>query len=608
MRHDARGRSASSERRATMIQLIAISLLVVVSPAAAASYYDYIVIGAGVAGSVAASRLSEDAGITVLLLEAGAEPNIVLRSPAATFLATDSDRDWRYLSEPLEYCGDFVNNRQMRLSTGKVLGGGSILNAITWVRESRKGFKMWKDMGISGWSYEENLPYFIKSEKVRIRKFKNSKGRGHDGPIRIAMSNFQSDIPQSIINAGGEAGYRTDFDYNDKFRLGFFRGQQNLDKGMRFDAVRAYLDPVRSRKNLEIRTRSLVKKVIFDDTMRATGVEYEDHDGDTHIVYVNYEVVMAAGGLSTPKIILQSGIGPRDRLKAVGIKQILELPVGKNLQDHFGCFGHQYSINRDLISFGVSTVTGAANVSSQSPGAGLSNFMNWGAFLNTRDGPHDPEDHADVQVMGVEMAFDKMQHFFRSYFNVNKTHWDETFGARKLSVTASVFAYTYLLDYKTIGEIYLKSSDPKDKPIVDIQYFKDPEEVQILIRAFKFIDNLMTSKTMSKFKPKHFAVKIPGCPYDPDPQHDGYLECMIRAMPMTIYHYVGTMRMGNDTDRTSVVDEQLRMRGVRNVRVVDGSVFPRNTMGNPMATIYMVAERGADLIRGRRLLPPIYDY
>jgi choline dehydrogenase-like flavoprotein len=393
-----------------MIQLIAISLLiVVVNHSDAASYYDYIVVGAGVAGSVVASRLSEDAGITVLLLEAGAEPNLVLRSPAATFLATDSDRDWRYLSEPLQYSGEFLNHRQMRLSTGKVLGGGSILNAITWVRESRKGFKIWKEMGISGWSYEDNLPYYIKSEKINIRKYKQSKARGHEGPIRIAMTNFQTDIPQSIINAGGEAGYRTDYDYNDKFRLGFFRGQQNLDKGMRFDSVRAYLDPVRSRKNLEIRTRATVKKVLFDDTMRATGVEYEDNEGDSHVVYVNYEVVMAAGGLSTPKIMLQSGIGPRERLRAVGIKQLLELPVGKNLHDHFGCFAHQYSINRDLIRFGVSTVTGAANVTHQSPGAGLSNFMNWGAFLNTVQGPHDPEDFADVQVMGVEMAFDKMQ-------------------------------------------------------------------------------------------------------------------------------------------------------------------------------------------------------
>jgi choline dehydrogenase-like flavoprotein len=175
-------------------------------------------------------------------------------------------------------------------------------------------------------------------------------------------------------------------------------------------------------------------------------------------------------------------------------------------------------------------------------------------------------------------------------------------------MTASVFAYTYLLDYRTTGEVYLRSNDHKEKPVVDIQYFKDPEEVRILQRAFKFIDNLMNSKTMAKFKPKHFLIKVPGCQYEPDPQSDGYLECMIRAMPMTIYHYVGTMKMGNDSDRTSVVDEQLRMRGVRNVRVVDGSVLPRNTMGNPMATIYMVAERASDLIRGRRLLPPVYEY
>lgn len=590
------------------MHLTIVALIVLVSRVDAAAFYDYIVVGSGPAGSVVASRLSEDAGITVLLLEAGAEPNMILRSPGATFLATDTDRDWRYYSEPMEYTGEFINNRQMRLSTGKVLGGGTILNAITWVRESRSGFKMWQDMGIKGWTYEDNLPYYIKNEKVRIRKLKGSKARGHDGPIRIALSNFQTDIPQSIINAGGETGYRTDFDYNDKYRLGFFRGQQNLDKGMRFDAVRAYLDPVRNRKNLEIRTMSTVRRVLFDDSMRATGVEYEDQDNEFHIVYVNYEIVMAAGGLSTPKIMLQSGIGPKERLKAVGIKQLLELPVGKNLQDHFGCFGHQYSINRDLVSFGISTLTSAPNVTTQSPGAGMSNFMNWGAFLNTVGGPNDPEDFADVQVMGVEMAFDKMQHFFRSYFNVNKTYWDETFAKLRFSPTASIFAYTYILDYKTIGEIYLKSSDHREKPIINLQYFKDQEEVNILIRAFKYIDTLMNSKTMSKYKAKHFGIKIPGCPHEPDPQHDGYLECMIRAMPMTIYHFVGTMKMGNDSDSSSVVDEQLRLRGVRNVRVVDGSVLPRNTMGNPMATIYMVAERASDLIRGRRLLPPVYDY
>ena len=387
------------------------------------THYDYVVVGSGVAGSVVASRLSEDTGISVLLLEAGSEPNVVLRTPAATFLATDTDRDWKYLSEPLKYSGEFINDRKMRLSTGKVLGGGTILNAITWVRESRSGFKMWEDLGINGWSYEDNLPYFIRSEKVNIRKFRNSKSRGHDGPIRISMSNFQSDIPQSIINAGGETGYRTDFDYNDKYRLGFFRGQQNLDKGMRIDSVRAYIDPVRNRPNLEIKTRCLVTRVLIDDNMRATGVEYETDDGNTHVANVNYEVVMAAGGLGTPKIMLQSGIGPKKRLDAVGIKQILELPVGKNLHDHFGCFGQQYGINRDYVSFGISTITGAPNVTSQSLGAGLSNFMNWGAFINTVKGPSDPNDFADVQIMGVEMAFDKMQSFFRHYFNVNRTYW-----------------------------------------------------------------------------------------------------------------------------------------------------------------------------------------
>ena len=174
--------------------------------------------------------------------------------------------------------------------------------------------------------------------------------------------------------------------------------------------------------------------------------------------------------------------------------------------------------------------------------------------------------------------------------------------------TASIFAYTYLLDYRTTGEIFLRSNDPHDKPVVDIQYFKDQEEVEIMKRALKYIDKIMNSQKMAKFRPKHFAVQIPDCPYEPDPQSDGYLECMIRAMPMTIYHYVGTMRMGNDSDYHSVVDEKLRLRGVRNIRVVDGSVMPRNTMGNPMATIYMIAERASDLIRGRRLQPPIYDY
>ena len=329
---------------------------------------------------------------------------------------------------------------------------------------------------------------------------------------------------------------------------------------MRFDAVRAYLDPVRSRKNLEIRTKAVVRKVLIDETMRAVGVEYEDSDGEFHVVYVNYEVVMAAEGLGTPKIMLQSGIGPRERLQAVGIKQILELSVGKNLQDHFGSFGHQYIVNREMISFAILTVTGATNVSTQSPGAGLSNFMNWGAFINTAAGPNDPEDFADVQIMGVEVAFDKMPPFFKSYFSVNKTIWDETFAKMKCTVSASIFAYAYLLDYRTIGEVYLRSNDHREKPAVDIQYFKDQEEVNILIKAFKYIDNIMKSKTMAKFKPKHFAIKIPGCPYDPDPQHDGYLECMVRAMPMSINHYVGTMKMGNDSDRTSVVDEQLRLR------------------------------------------------
>ena len=568
--------------------------------------FDYIIVGGGLAGCVVASRLTEDPDVTVLLLEAGGEGNVLTRLPIGTFYLWDSVFDWKYRTVPQKYTAQYLNDRVIKLPAGKILGGGSMLNTILWVRGTKYDYQRWTDMGIRGWSYEENLPYYIKSESVQITSLQSSKRRGYLGPIVVNYNIFQSDIAQGIINAGGARGYRTDYDYNDQHRLGFARGQSDLSFGLRYDSARGYIDPIReSRSNLYVLTQAMATKILFQGKT-ATGVLFQRFMME-HRAYARKEVIIAAGGIGSPKLLLLSGVGPANHLKQMGIPLIHDLPVGKNLQDHVGSLATSWTLKgNQLVDYASGLVFN--NVSSTSPIAGFSNLIDWTGFINTKNGPSDANDYPDIQFMGVEIG---TQTDFGGWgwrdFNFRKDVWEETFARMYFKSSPTVVVLTILLDYKTRGEVRLMSADANDPPIVDIQYLSHPEERDTLMRGVKFARELFASDQMAKFEPKFLNVKLPNCSAPNDANDEAYLQCLALGFPTTIFHYSSTMRMGADDDAGAVVDNQLRMRGLKGIRVVDTSVLPFLGSGNPQATNYMVAEKAADIIKGRGMLSPLVD-
>jgi choline dehydrogenase-like flavoprotein len=576
------------------------------SPLSLPLEFDYIIVGGGVAGCVVANRLSEDPDVTVLLLEAGGEGNVITRLPIGTFYLWDSVFDWQYRTVSQKYTAQYLNDRQVKLPAGKILGGGSMLNTILWVRGTRYDYQRWSNIGITGWSYEENLPYYMKTESVQMTNLQSSKRRGYLGPIVINYNSYQSTIAQGMINAGGEYGYRTDHDYNDKYRLGFSRAQSDISLGMRYDAARGYIDPIRERRhNLFVLTQAMATKVLFKGKT-ATGVVFEKN-GREHTAYADREVIIAAGGIGSPKLLLLSGVGPADHLKRLGIPQIHELPVGKGLQDHVGSLATSWTLKgSQLVDYAAGLIPN--NVSLNSPIAGFSNLIDWTGFINTKTGPDDARDYPDIQFMGVEIG---TQTDFGSFgwrdFNFRKDVWEKTFARMYFKNSPTVVILTILLDYKTRGEVRLRSRDPYDQPIVDIQYLSHPEERETFMEGVKFARTLFASDPMRKFEPRFLNVPLENCSHPADANNDGYLECLAMGFPTTIFHYSSTMRMGSVHDPGAVVDNNLRMIGLNRIRVVDTSVLPYLGSGNPQATNYMVAEKAADIIKGKGMLPPIFD-
>lgn len=568
--------------------------------------FDYVVVGGGLAGCVVASRLTEDPDTTVLLLEAGGEGNVLTRLPIGTFYLWDSAFDWQYRSVEQQFSAQYLNDRVIKLPAGKILGGGSMLNTLLWVRGTKYDYERWSEMGIKGWSYEENLPYYIKTESVNIRSLQGSPRRGYSGPVIINYNAYQSEVAQAIIDAGGDLrGYKTDVDYNDGHRLGFSRAQSDILYGMRYDSARAYIDPIReTRSNLFVLTNAMATKVLFENK-RAIGVSFVK-SGKEETAFARKEVIVAAGGIGSPKLLLLSGVGPADHLKDMGIEQIHELPVGKNLHDHVGSLATTWTLRGNQL-FDYARAFVPNNVSSASPYAGFSNMIDWTAFVNTRNGPDDPNDYPDIQFMGVEIGTQTdMGGWGWRDFNIRKDVWEETFGRFYFKSSPTVLILTILLDYKTTGEVRLRSKDPNDNPVIDMQYLSDPEERATLMRGVLFARDLFASQEMAKFSPRFLNVPLRNCSHPNDANDDNYLECLVMGFPTTIFHYSSTMRMGTEGDPQAVVDPELRIQGMFGVRVVDTSVLPRLGSGNPQATNYMVAEKAADIIRGRPLLPPVY--
>ena len=531
--------------------------------------YDYIIVGAGSAGAIVASRLSEDPKTSVLLIECGGrDSSVFIRMPSALGVPMNTRKyNWGFESAPEPY----LDNRRMNCPRGKVLGGSSSINGMVYVRGHALDFNEWESHGATGWNYQNCLPYF---KKLEAHQCIASAYAGSSGPVVISGgNNMRNPLYRAFIDAGVQAGYSETDDYNGHRQEGFGQKFMNIDGGVRASTGYAYLKHTKRRPNLTILKHALVTRIIFDGKT-ATGVQCEV-DGQTKIFSAQQEVILCAGSIGSPQLLQVSGIGPRETLATAGIDLVHELPgVGENLQDHLE-FNFQYrckqpiTLNSELGLFKKALI-GARWLLFKS-GLGRTNHFESCAFIRSRAGVQWPD--IQYHFLPGAISYDGAVAFKGHGFQVHAGHNKPT----------------------SRGHVQVVSGDVKQHPKIQFNYLATEEDKQGFRDCVHLTREIMRQPAMDAFRGEVIQ------PTD-DVQSDEQIDAFIREAVDSAYHPSCTCKMG--IDAMAVVDPELRVHGLSNIRVIDSSIFPTIPNGNLNAPTMMVAERGADLIKGN-MLPPI---
>jgi len=520
--------------------------------------HDYIIIGAGSAGCVLANRLSEDPAVRVLLLEAGGrDRSLKIKIPAAFPQQFHTKLDWDFHTEPEPH----VDGRSLYIPRGKALGGSSSMNAMLYVRGRPLDYDGWAAQGAPGWGYEDVLPYFLKSED-NVRGASAYHGAG--GPLHVAEQRSPRPMSARLLDASAAAGIPRIADCNGPEQDGVSMFQVTQRGGARFSAADAYLRPALARPNLEVRTNVTVLGVELEG-QRAVGVHLRKGRRGKELVRAEREVLLCAGAIASPQLLLLSGIGAPEELKAAGVPVRHELPgVGRNLQDHpFVTVLWEVSDRNTL--YGADKPKPLAEWLLRRSGKLSSTVAEVVAFVRTRAGLP----AADIQF-----------HMGAAYY--------EDHGADTYDGHCMVIAPT-LVSPQARGQVWLRSADPAAKPRILTNTLSEPDDVRSLLAGMRLAREIAAQQPLSEVV---LSELKPG----PAVIDDGELEADLRRRLMLIYHPAGTARM-SDTHPQAVVDSRLRVHGLERLRVIDASVMPTITGGNTNAPTIMVAERGADLVR-----------
>lgn len=541
--------------------------------ASKADTFDYIVVGGGTAGSIMMNRLSAD-GASVCLLEAGPKDrHPFIHIPAGYIKNIYSPKlTWNFKSKP----EPATANRSFPLPQGRVLGGSSSINGLNYVRGQSADYDNWAQMGNTGWSYGEVLPYFKRSER-RIGPGDDAV-RGREGELPITDLDLIHPVCEAFIEGAAQMGIPRNPDYNsgDQAGTGYF--QRTVHKGYRYSAAKAFLRPVRKRSNVDIRTNAQAAEILFDGT-RASGVRYHQgkQSGTTMDVQARREVILCAGALNTPKLLQLSGIGPAEVLGDLGIKVRADLRgVGNNLRDHYGVRM-------------VSQLKGIKTFNSMAQGLPLG--LEIAKWLLGRP-----------SLLSVSPSLTHL--FWKSsdaletpdleYVMTPASFREGTVGL--LDNVPGMTVGVWQMRPESHGYVRPVSRNPFDPPEINPNYLSDPRDQQVLLRSIHLGRKLMTTAPL---QPWLTGTTNP----DQDLQSDDELLDWARREGITVYHMIGTARMGPDGDPGAVVDSQLRVRGLQGLRVADASVMPVMPSGNTNAPVMMVAEKAADMILGKTLTP-----
>ena len=547
--------------------------------ASAGGRFDYVVIGAGSAGCVLANRLTESGERRVLLLEAGGrDKSTLIHMPAGvgTLIKAKGPFNWGFWTEPEPH----LDNRRLWWPRGKGWGGSSSINGMIYIRGHARDYDQWRQTGLTGWGYADVLPYFKRSEALESG---GDAYHGGEGPLHVSLGRSKNPIYGGIIEAGRQAGFPVTNDFNGVQQEGFGPYQLTVSDGRRWSAASAYLKPILgTRKNLVTETDARTSRVLIENG-RAVGVEYVQN-GRTMRAYADREVILSAGAVQSPHILQLSGVGAPEMLRQHGLDVVHALPgVGENLQDHLDVvlsWECPLPITAYSITKGVRKLAIGLNYMLRGQGPGREQMLESGAFLRSREGL----DRPDLQIHAV--------------LAIMKEHG-------KVVVAKDGFSlHVCQLRPESRGSVGLRSADPADDPAIFANYFATEEDRRTLREGVKIARRVAGQAALDSYRTVEHQ---PG----EDVRTDDEIDAWIRATAETIYHPVGTCRMGADSDAGAVVDGQLRVRGLQGLRVVDASVMPTLVGGNTNAPTIMIAEKAADMILGRPAPPaedvPIYE-
>ncbi|GBN92093.1 Glucose dehydrogenase [FAD, quinone] [Araneus ventricosus] len=552
-------------------------------------------VGSGSAGAVVANRLSENPDIRVLLLEAGGAPKLKSEVPILAAQLQMTRNDWRYLTVPQKHSCFGLINRQMPWPRGRVLGGSSILNYMLYVRGNRRDYDQWARNGAEGWTWKEVYPYFLKSEDNQDPHTAFNGYHGTGGYLTVNTPPFVTPLGHAFEQSALFLGYSVN-DINGVRQTGATIPQGTIRRGSRCSTAKAFLSSAGKRPNLDIVINAFVTKILIDSDRRARGVLY-DKDGHSFEALARREVIVSAGSVNSPQLLMLSGIGPKKQLKKFGIPVIADLPVGENLQDHVGSAGIHFVID-DPVSLLPNRILSVKNflkfiTMGKGPLTVLGGCEGL-AFVNTPFANH-TDDWPDIEIHFISSSPSSDEGVsIRRVMGLT----DEDFKAVYVPYIGkdSFTMYPVLLRPKSRGRIYLQSADPYVKPKIDPRYFSNPLDIKKLVQGMKICLKLGLQPPFLKMGSSLFETKFPGCEIYPL-YSDLYLECVARTYTITIYHPVGTCKMGSPWDPTAVVDSHLRVIGIKGLRVVDASIMPTIVSGNTNAPVIMIAEKASDLIK-----------